>query len=168
MRLEERLWSRVPVDVLRRLLGIGEEELTYEVDVVDWRELEEREKQRLQEDTRQMTILDTSIIIDLVKARKPVHDDDITVVTYVEYPKIVYYKGFHGGIIFPTTEAYTIAHKLQLRLMEQGRPQQFSDLPAAAIAVAECETLVTRDKDFQAIGEAARQLGYNLKLQLVK
>ena len=47
-----------------------------------------------------MTVLDTSIVIDKVRLRKPINED-ITVVTLVEYPKIVYYKYFYGGVVFP-------------------------------------------------------------------
>ena len=43
-----------------------------------------------------MTILDTSVVIDKVKLRKPINED-VTAVTLVEYPKIVYYKYFYGG-----------------------------------------------------------------------
>ena len=81
-----------------------------------------------------MAILDISVVIDLVRARKPV-DGDITVVTYVEYPRIIYYKGFQGTIIFPDTEDYTIAHKLQLKPVEHGTPQQFPDPAMAVTAV---------------------------------
>ncbi len=47
-----------------------------------------------------MTILDTSIVIDRVREKKPINED-ITTVTFVEYPRIIYYKYFYGGIIFP-------------------------------------------------------------------
>ena len=47
-----------------------------------------------------MTVLDTSIVIDRVKLRKRINED-ITVVTFIEFPKIIYYKYFYGGVIFP-------------------------------------------------------------------
>lgn len=45
-------------------------------------------------------ILDTSAVIERVRARRPVVED-ITAVTLVEYPRIIYYKHFSGGVIFP-------------------------------------------------------------------
>ena len=74
-----------------------------------------------------MTILDTSIVIDRVKSRKPINED-ITVVTLVEYPKIVYYKYFYGGVVFPIRQDFILAYKLQLELFKLGKPQAFSDL----------------------------------------
>jgi len=47
-----------------------------------------------------MTILDTSIVIEKVKSREPIKED-ITVITMVEYPRIVYYKHFYEGVVFP-------------------------------------------------------------------
>jgi len=58
-----------------------------------------------------MIILDTSIVIDRVKLRKHINED-IAVVTFIEYPRIIYYKHFYGGIIFPVKQDYIIAHKL--------------------------------------------------------
>jgi hypothetical protein len=45
--IEERLESSVPVAVLRRMLGVREEELVDRLEPVDWEELEAREKERL-------------------------------------------------------------------------------------------------------------------------
>ncbi len=79
-----------------------------------------------------MTILDTSVVIDKVKLRKPINED-ITVVTLVEYPKIVYYKYFYGGVVFPIRQDFILAHRLQLELLKVGKPQAFSDSLIAAI-----------------------------------
>ena len=81
-----------------------------------------------------MTILDTSVVIDKVKLRKPINED-VTAVTLVEYPKIVYYKYFYGGIIFPIKQDFILAHRLQLVLLKIGKPQAFSDLLIAAIVI---------------------------------
>ncbi len=113
-----------------------------------------------------MTILDTSIVIERVRARKSI-EEDITVVTLVEYPRIVYYKRFYGGVVFPVEQDYFTAHRLQLQLMRRGRPQAFADLLVASIALARGEKLVTMDRDFLFIAEAARELGYRLDLELV-
>ncbi len=113
-----------------------------------------------------MTILDTSIVIDRVRQREPI-TEDITVVTLVEYPRIIYYKRFQGGIIFPIEQDYLTAHKLQLKLLQRGRPQAFADLLVSSIAINRGEELVTRDKDFAAIAKAARELGYKFNLKLI-
>ncbi|MEB3778925.1 MAG: type II toxin-antitoxin system VapC family toxin [Desulfurococcales archaeon] len=110
-----------------------------------------------------MTILDTSIVIDRVRGRKPIVED-ITVVTLVEYPRIVYYKHFRGNVIFPVEQDYLTAHKLQL--LERGQPQAFADLLIASIALNRGEMLVTRDEDFRVIAKAASELGYEFKLEL--
>ncbi len=45
--IEERLESSVPVSVLRRVLGVSEDDLVDKLEPIDWKELEEREKERL-------------------------------------------------------------------------------------------------------------------------
>ena len=45
--IEERLENSVPVAALRKVLGIREEELLDRLEPVDWREFEEKEKERL-------------------------------------------------------------------------------------------------------------------------
>jgi predicted nucleic acid-binding protein len=90
--------------------------------------------------------------------------EDITAVTLVEYPKIVYYKHFSGGVIFPIYEDYIVAHRLQLALIGLGKPQAFSDLLVAAVAINRGEELATRDRDFDVIAEAAGALGLRLKV----
>jgi predicted nucleic acid-binding protein len=114
-----------------------------------------------------LTILDTSIVIDRVRERKPINED-ITAVTLVEYPRIIYYKLFNGDIIFPIEQDYLIAHKIQLKLLEKGKPQAFSDLLIASIALNREEELQTRDKDFQVISETVLETGYKLNLKLLK
>lgn len=81
-----------------------------------------------------MTILDTNVVIDKVKLRKPV-DEDITVVTLIGYPKIVYYKYFCGGVVFPIKQDFVLAHKLRLEPLKIGKPQAFSNLLIAAIVI---------------------------------
>jgi len=48
-----------------------------------------------------------------------------------------------------------------------GKPQAFADLLVAAIAINRDEELVTCDKDFIHILQAAERLGYRAKLKLV-
>jgi len=113
-----------------------------------------------------MTVIDTNIVIDRVKSRKSINED-ITVVTFVEYPGIIYYKHFYGGIIFPIKQDFIIAHKLQLELIKIGKPQAFSDLLVAAIVINRDEELITKDQDFKYISNAAMKLGYTMKLKIL-
>ena len=113
-----------------------------------------------------MTLLDTSVVIDRVRSRSPI-EEDITAVTLVEYPRIVYYKHFHGGVVFPIKHDFYLAHKLQLELLRLGRPQAFSDLLVASIAVNRDEELITKDPDFEHIGVAVRNLGYVARFRIL-
>ena len=45
--IEERLESSVPASVLRKMLGIRDEDLVDRLEPIDWRSLEEKEKERL-------------------------------------------------------------------------------------------------------------------------
>ena len=81
-------------------------------------------------------------------------DGDIAAVTLVEYPRIVYYRKFNGNVRFPLREDCILAHKLQLKLMERGKPQQATDLIIAAIAIRLGEELATMDRDFEAAGRS--------------
>jgi len=45
--IEERLESSVPANALRKMLGIREEDLVDRLEPIDWRSLEEGEKERL-------------------------------------------------------------------------------------------------------------------------
>ncbi len=114
-----------------------------------------------------MTILDTSIVIERVRDKKPI-SEDITAVTFVEYPRIIFYKYFYGGIIFPIRDDFILAHKIQLELLRAGRQQAFADLLVASIAVNRNEELVTRDRDFTYIRQAVERLGHQMKLTLIQ
>jgi flagellar biosynthesis/type III secretory pathway chaperone len=46
-KFEEMLESSMPVDVLRRMLGVKEEDLVDRLEAVDWERIEEKEKERL-------------------------------------------------------------------------------------------------------------------------
>ena len=113
-----------------------------------------------------MTILDTSVLIDKIKLRKPINED-ITVVTLIEYPKIIYYKYFYGGVVFPIRQDFILAHRLQLELLKIGKPQAFSDLLIAAIVINRDEELITRDQDFKYISDAAKMLRYSMKVKII-
>jgi predicted nucleic acid-binding protein len=85
-------------------------------------------------------------------------------VTFIEYPRIVYYKHFSGRVIFPLRGDYLLAHKLQLALLKIGRPQAFSDLITAAVVLSRGEELLTYDEDFEEISAAAERLGLFMRI----
>jgi len=113
-----------------------------------------------------LTTLDTSIVIDRIREKKPIQED-IKAVTLVEYPRIIYYKHFYGGIIFPIRDDFILVHRIQLELLRVGKPQAFSDLLVVATAINRDEELVVRDRDFIHISQAVEKLGYHMKLKLI-
>lgn len=113
-----------------------------------------------------MTIIDTSVAVDRAKSRRPINED-ITAVTLVEFPRIVYYKLFGGRVIFPIRHDFILAHRLQLGLLELGKPQALSDLLVASIAINRNEEVITRDQDLEVISNVAKKLGYEVKLTLI-
>jgi len=108
-----------------------------------------------------MVVLDTNMVIERVKKREKI-SENITAVTFVEYPKIVYYKKFRGKIVFPTTYDFILAHKIQEELMRIGKPKSFADLLIASICVNRNEELITKDTDFSDIAKVS-----NLKVKIV-
>ena len=109
-----------------------------------------------------MVILDTSVVIDRVKRREEI-SENLTVVTFVEYPKIVFYKKFNGNIIFPTEEDYILAHKLQLELLRVGIAKPFADILIASICINRDGELITKDEDFLDIAKVS-----NLKVSIIR
>jgi hypothetical protein len=97
-------------------------------------------------------------VIDKAKRGERI-EGDMTAITLIEYPRIIYYRKFTGNIKFPVGDDYILAYRLQLKLMEMGRPQQAADLIIAAIAIRLKEELATMDSDFEDTAEAARELG---------
>lgn len=73
-----------------------------------------------------MVVLDTSVIIERVKRKEEIRED-ITVVTFVEYPKIVRYKKFYGKILFPDIQDFILAYKIQSELVKLGKAKSFAD-----------------------------------------
>lgn len=47
--IEHRLSKRIPADEMRKILGIREDELTYDIEIINIEELEEKEKKRIKE-----------------------------------------------------------------------------------------------------------------------
>ena len=109
-----------------------------------------------------MVVLDTSVVIERVKRREEIREN-ITAVTFVEYPKIVRYKKFYGKIIFPDIQDFILAHKTQNELIKLGKAKPFADLLIASICVNRNEELITKDEDFLDIAKVS-----NLKVKLVR
>jgi len=63
-------------------------------------------------------------------------------------------------MVFPVYVAY----RLQQALVGLGKPQAFSDLLVAAVAINRGEVLATRDSDFKVIGKPPGVLGLLLKV----
>ena len=47
--IEHKLTKRIPVEEMRKMLGIREDELTYDIETINIEELEEKEKKRIKE-----------------------------------------------------------------------------------------------------------------------
>ena len=106
-------------------------------------------------------ILDTALVIDRVRSRELI-DESITVVTLIEFPQILEYKGFIGDILFPSIKDFFLAYEIQKLLMQIGMMKGFSDLLISAIAINNNEQLLTRDKDFLDISKVS-----DLKVQIL-
>ena len=102
------------------------------------------------------------MVIERVKKREEI-EEDITGVTFVEFPKIVRYSRFKGAVLFPNLDDYLLAHELQRKLLEKGSPRGFADLLIAAICINRGEELITYDSDFVEIAKVS-----SLKLILLK
>ena len=42
--------------------------------------------------------------------------------TLVEFPRVLYYRRFYGSIIFPLRDDFLLVSKIQLKLLELGKP----------------------------------------------
>ena len=101
-----------------------------------------------------MVVLDTSVVIERFKSNEEI-EENITVVTLIEFPKISGYKHFKGSVYFPTIDEYSLAFELQKKLYEHGKPKAFSDLVIASISINRAEELITKDSDFKNIAEVS-------------
>jgi len=101
-----------------------------------------------------MVVLDTNLVIEKVKKREEI-EENITAVTFVEFPQIVHYKKFYGGIIFPDLQDFVLAHRLQSELIKRGKAKPFADLLISSICINREEELLTKDKDFFEIAKVS-------------
>ena len=110
-----------------------------------------------------MAILDTNVVIEKVKHKEKI-EEDITVLTLIEFPKVAFYERFYGNIVYPEEEDFELASKVQLELLKMGKPQDPVDVLIASIVVNLNVGLTTYDGDFLYIKEAMKSLGYDMKL----
>jgi len=99
-----------------------------------------------------MTILDTSIVINLIKNRKTINED-LTIITLAEFSPILEYSKFNGNIIYPTRKDLNLTIQLQQKLRKIGKPKSFTDLLIAAICINRNEMLITKDENFKDIAK---------------
>lgn len=59
-----------------------------------------------------MVVLDTNVVIEKVRKGEEI-SENITGVTFVEFPRIVRYSKFRGDVLFPVLDDFILAHKLQ-------------------------------------------------------
>ncbi|WP_456371175.1 PIN domain-containing protein [Geoglobus sp.] len=100
------------------------------------------------------TVIDTSIAIERYKNGEEI-PENITIVTAMEFPPILNYKGLKGKIYTITPEDQVLAIKLQRLMRKIGKPKSVPDLLIAAICINRGEKLVTKDSDFSEISEVS-------------
>jgi hypothetical protein len=101
-----------------------------------------------------MTVIDTSLVIERVIGGTPI-EEDITVITVIEYPTVLGYKGFYGKILYPEEKDLDLAAEIQSKLMKKGVMKGAADLVIAAIAINSGKALLTTDSDFSDISEVS-------------
>ena len=101
-----------------------------------------------------MVVVDTIVIIDRNRERSDI-EENIAVITVIEYPLILNYIKFKGKVYYPKLEDFKTAYKIQEKLYQAGKMKSFADLLLAAICINRREKLVTKDTDFQNIAETS-------------
>jgi hypothetical protein len=64
-----------------------------------------------------MAIIDTNVAIERLRRGEEIHEN-ITGVTFVEFPRIVRYSRFKGDVLFPNLDDYLLAHELQEKTLQ--------------------------------------------------
>jgi hypothetical protein len=101
-----------------------------------------------------MAIIDTSLVIERVIGGNPI-EENITVITAIEYPTVLGYKGFYGKILYPEEKDLELAVELQSKLMKKGLMNGTADLIIATIAISSDQALLTTDRDFLDISDVS-------------
>jgi predicted nucleic acid-binding protein len=81
-----------------------------------------------------MSIIDTSLLQDRVSEGKPI-DEDVSIVSIIEYPAVAEYKYFHGKILYPELADLELARQIQKKLVERGRMKGAADLIISAMCI---------------------------------
>ncbi|MBD3206316.1 DNA-binding protein [Candidatus Bathyarchaeota archaeon] len=108
-----------------------------------------------------MVILDTGPILDRVKQSKDI-PENLTIVTVIEWPRILEYSRFSGNVLYPQTQDFQVAFEIQRNLISIGKMKGFADLVIAAICIRKDELLITKDSDFTDIASSS-----SLKVELL-
>ena len=101
-----------------------------------------------------MNVIDTSLLTERIRDGKPI-DEDVILISHIEYPMLFEYSGFHGKTIEPDLSDLKLAHELQKRLAARGRMKGAADLIIAATCIHLGATLFTRDHDFEDISKVS-------------
>jgi predicted nucleic acid-binding protein len=101
-----------------------------------------------------MAIIDTSLVIERVVRERPI-EENITIITAIEYPAIFGYKGFYGKVVYPEDKDLALAVEIQSKLMKKGLMKGAADLIIAAMAIKIGDGLITSDKNFFDISEVS-------------
>lgn len=67
-----------------------------------------------------MSIIDTSLIIERVSEGRTINEN-VCMISIIEFPMILEYAGFHGRILYPEMAEMTLALELQRKLKDIGR-----------------------------------------------
>lgn len=100
-------------------------------------------------------MIDTSVLIDRVSEGSAV-TESISIITLIEYPMVLEYRGFSGRIFYPDEKDFNLALCMQEELRSQGRMKGSSDLIIAAICINNNQKLITRDSDFDDISRISK------------
>ena len=101
-----------------------------------------------------MSIIDTSLLINIVSEGKVVHQN-ISFITVIEYPMILEYEKFNGKVFYPDEKDFMLALELQMKLRKIGKMKNASDHIIAATCINNKENLMTNDSDFDAIADVS-------------
>ena len=101
-----------------------------------------------------MGIIDTSLVIDRAAEGKLI-DENVCIITVIEYPMLLEYGRFHGKVLSPESSELQLALELQKKLAKIGRMKSAADLIIAATCINYNEILLTNDSDFYDIAEVS-------------
>ena len=101
-----------------------------------------------------MGIIDTSPVMERVSEGKAINEN-VSIITLIEYPMLLEYEKFHGEILYPDREDLRLALELQAKLRKIGAMKSAADLIIAATCISNNEPLLTIDRDFGEISDVS-------------